>query len=210
MVACCSLLLLLSSCINSHSYNTYESDEPNLSLVPKINTETVTEETNYTDVDLELKSTELSTYSLEIQEYMDSLMSNKTFMLLNDKYEYVQVIDLNNDNTPEIIVECSSYSTYEEHFCYVFSKNENDVFVVPHSNYEYDYTVYSYYGSLITAYSDEYDNNVFISDFLYGGIDTGWYGKKRIFLMAKKYMRTIFLRVFLKTVYNNIGFLIMN
>ncbi len=156
---------------------------------------TTTKEDVVTTVETTVETTELRTVIPEIsdtniisetQEYVDLLMADKTFMLLENKYEYVQVVDLNNDDTPEIIIECNTYSFPEEHYCYVFSKNENGVFAVRHSGFGDDYTVYSYYGSLVSSYSDENGNNVFISDFLYGGANTGNNGKKIIIFDGKE------------------------
>ena len=156
---------------------------------------TTTNEDVVTTVETTVETTELRTVIPEIsdtniisetQEYVDLLMADKTFMLLENKYEYVQVVDLNNDDTPEIIIECNTYSFPEEHYCYVFSKNENGVFAVRHSGFGDDYTVYSYYGSLVSSYSDENGNNVFISDFLYGGANTGNNGKKIIIFDGKE------------------------
>ena len=171
------MILLLSSCVNMDDLNISESDEQASLFVSEVTTETVTKEINDMNIALEPKSVE---YSIETQEYMNLLMSNQTFMLIDNEYEYAQVIDLNNDNTPEVIIECNPYTTYEQHYCYVFSKDDTGVFVVPHSDYSDFGGACTYYGGLVTVYCDGNDNNVFICNFLYGGMNTGYFGKKNI------------------------------
>lgn len=191
-IICILLLFLLSSCADLNE-PTDESSE--LSSASYSETGFVAGEATYMEEsDQKFKK---SLYDSGVQDYLSSLMLNKTFLLLDDKYEYVQIIDLNNDNIPEIIFECSSYSVYEEHYCYVFSKNENGVFAVPHDNCEDDYTLYSYYGSMVKAYYDENDRSIFIADYLYGGIDTAEFGKKYIFFDGEKiYEKNLYTSTF--------------
>lgn len=151
-------------------------------ITESITTE-VTEEIEKIDVDL-------FDFRTDTQEYMSGLLEQELFCkYISDKSNsmmtFVYVIDLNSDNSPEVIINYMPSSFLETHYCLVFSKSSNGVFLVENKAERNEDINGIYSGSAPQAYTDSDGKTVFISDILTGGPGTGEFGRQRVYFDGK-------------------------
>ena len=118
---------------------------------------------------------------LTAETYMSALLKDKQFRSVIKEYcvdgtAYCQVIDLNDDGIPEVILNYVPYGAImEQHQSVMFSRNDEGVFKV--IDKERDDATCTYEGSLLKPYFDAEGKPVFIADMLRGGSGTAEFGK---------------------------------